>query len=342
MNTAAPGRLSIVIKTYNEEAKIARAIDSALAAADELVPLRVEVVVADSCSSDRTVEVASRPAVRVVRLAHAQQRGCGIGVQLGYAATAGEWIYLMDGDMALEPGFLPAALAELQSDAGLAGVGGAVHDEHIGNAFDRIRVNNRSATRVGEVRWLVGGGLYRRAAIDAAGGYAADRNLKGYEEAELGLRLHAAGFRLKRLERRAVRHLGHDMSTWALLRRHWRSRRAMSAGVLLRSSFARPWFGAALRINLHPLATLAWWLLLFAVSAFAAPSWRALGWSAWAAASLLGVVALAAMKRDLRHALASVVSWHYTAAAMLIGLFTRQEDPRKPVDFVVCHDGAGR
>ena len=93
-----PGLLSIVIKAFNEEKKIARAIESALTAADELAPLRVEVVLADSLSSDNTVAVASRYTVNIVQLCHAQDRGCGAGVQLGYEWARGEWVYLMDGD----------------------------------------------------------------------------------------------------------------------------------------------------------------------------------------------------------------------------------------------------
>ncbi|MEJ6002094.1 glycosyltransferase family 2 protein [Paucibacter soli] len=315
--------LSVVIKAYNEEAKIARALESALAAARELAPLPVEVVLADSCSQDRTVRIARDYPVRIVQLLHAEDRGCGAGVQLGYAAARGEWVYLMDGDMALAPGFLPAALACLQADPGLAGVGGGVIDERVANGFDLIRVRNRSGSVAGEQPWLEGGGLYRRAAIDSAGGYAADVNLKGYEEAELGMRLGAAGWRLRRLAREAVRHVGHDADTFTLLRRHWASGRAFSAGVMLRQALGKPWLARTVYLHRHPLALGLWWLALPLLAWFGA-----LGFALWLAAGLVVALLLVLVKHSLHHAGVSLLSWHYALAAIVRGWFEPRRDPQ--------------
>ena len=331
------GLLSVVIKTYNEEDKIGRAIESVLALADEVSPLRLEVVVADSCSEDATVVVASRYPVRVVRLRNPSDRGCGAGVQLGYEWAHGEWVYLMDGDMRLQPGFLCAALQRLAQDAALGGVGGGVADDRVINGIDRIRVNNRSGQLGGELPWLEGGGLYRRSAIGRAGGYAADRNLQAYEEAELGLRVRHAGFRLLRLDRVAVSHQGHAMSTWALMRRHWRSRRAMSAGMLLRMALPMPWRGAVVRMLAHPLATGGWWLALMVgclLPGLAVSTWLAV----WLSLSGLAVLALALHKRDAAHALVSVASWHYALAAIVIGWSARLQPPGTPIEAELLQD----
>lgn len=339
---ATPGLLSIVIKAFNEEAKISRAIESALAASAELAPIPVEVVVADSRSVDDTVAVARRYPVRLVQLAPGEDRGCGIGQQLGYAWSRGDLVYLMDGDMVLAPGFLREAVAVLESNPRLAGVGGAVRDERIANGVDRIRVNNRSGMRTGAVKWLVGGGLYRRAAIDAAGGYAADRNLKAYEEAELGLRLCAAGYDLQRLPREAVSHLGHEVGTWALLKRHWRSRRAFSAGVLLRSALRTPWLPDVLRMHVHSLATMVWWLLLaFGVVMLPKEAQGAM-FIAWLLVSVTIFGLLALLKRDVNHAVTSVCAWHYGVAAILVGLFEPMQDARLPVQGLLLHDGVSK
>lgn len=330
------GLLSIVIKAYNEEKKIGRAISSALAAALEVAPLRVEVVVADSLSTDGTVAVATQYPVRVVQLQEPQDRGCGTGVQLGYEWARGEWVYLMDGDMALAPGFLSHALQQLQSDGSLGGVGGAVVDLQMANGFDRIRINNRSGRMQGDQPWLEGGGLYRRAAIQQAGGYAANRNLLAYEEADLGLRLRDAGFRLLRLDRQAVGHEGHAMGTWALMRRHWRSRRAMAAGMLLRMSMGQPWRWRVVRMLAHPIATGAWWLLLGLGLLW--PGVPGFAWAGvWCALSLLAVLLLALRKRDPLHALISVGSWHYTLAAMVLGWFQPFEPLGKPIPARLLH-----
>jgi glycosyltransferase involved in cell wall biosynthesis len=322
---AASPRLSIVIKAYNEEAKIASAIESALGVEAHVSPL--EVVVADSASTDRTVEIASRYPVRVVQLERPSERGCGIGVELGFRHARGEYVYFLDGDMVLYPDFIVSALDVLVSDPGLGGVGGLVQDTRIANDIDRIRVNNKAVTRPGECRWLEGGGLYRRSAIESAGGYAANRNLKGYEEAELGMRLRNAGWRLTRLTKIAVSHTGHDANTWQLLGRHWRSRRAMSGGVLLRSALGQRWLPEVCSILKYPLVIIAWWAIVLPLVLWLPLPWMKPALAGWLALPLVAFLAVWLKKRDPRHALLSIVDWHYSALATLIGFFSARQRP---------------
>jgi len=335
-------RLSIVIKSLNEEQKIADAIESALAVGKE-IGRPVDVIVADSLSSDGTVGLACRYPVRVVQLADVADRGCGAGVQLGFQHALGEYIYLLDGDMKLVPGFMPRAIDALAMDSQLAGIGGVIEDTRIHNDFDRYRVDRRMPSATGEVRWLEGGGLYRRRAIEEAGGYAADRNLKGYEEAELGMRLRHSGWRLKRLHQPAATHTGHALGTLSLLRRHWYNRRAMSAGVLLRGAVGRPWLPDAARLLVHPLATLCWWLCLVPLSALSNEAWQGTLLAAWGCVAGLALLALWMRKRKLRHVVISILMWHYVAAAILLGLFERRVPPTRPIlAHLVCdHVQAG-
>ncbi|HEY0885382.1 MAG TPA: glycosyltransferase, partial [Ramlibacter sp.] len=68
--------VSIIIKAFNEEKNICAAIESSLAAAAEVGG---EVILADSNSTDRTVELASRYPIRIVQLVHSHERCCGAG-----------------------------------------------------------------------------------------------------------------------------------------------------------------------------------------------------------------------------------------------------------------------
>lgn len=330
--------LSIVIKTLNEEQKIALAIRSALAVESE-IGKPVEVIVADSVSTDRTIDIAASYPVRVVQFANPAERSCGAGVQLGYQFARGDYIYFLDGDMEIAPGFMSQALGELAANPKLAGVGGYVEDTQIQNDVDRIRVNNRAVSSAGLAKWLEGGGLYRRMALDSAGRYAADRNLRGYEEAELGMRLRHAGWQLVRLPLKAVAHTGHDLGTLELFRRHWRSRRAMSAGVLLRSALGQSWWADAVRMLIHPLITLAWWLG-FMIIAMAGETVRNPLLPVWSALAVLALLGLTLRKRDLRHAMVSVFSWHYCAAAILAGLTEPSTPPTRPIEARLLFDNA--
>jgi len=329
--------LSVVIKALNEEAKIAQCLQSVI---DELqhLALPAEVILSDSISTDRTVEIAAAFPVKVVQFEQLADRGCGAGVQLGYQHAKGRFVFFLDGDMVLQAGFLAAGLAALKADSALGGVAGLMVDAEVRNAFDAHRVNAAVSSVAREESVLNGGGLYRREAIEQAGAYAANRNLKGWEEADLGMRVRAAGWRLRRLAVPAVIHDGHQRSTWALLAGMWRSGRAFSSGVLIRQALGKPWLGAVLRHLAHPLATLCWYLLgglcaVFSLLTEPGPgsSMRPGALELWAYASVLGFAGLCLLKRGLRPALLSLVLWHYWLMAILRGLFEPLRSPLEPI-----------
>lgn len=327
--------VSITIKAFNEERNIGRCIESAIAALSEL-PNPSEIIVADSVSADRTVEIARRYPVTVVQFQSAAERGCGAGVQLGFQHSCGDFVMLLDGDMEMLPGFLPLALERLANEPKLAGVAGLVQDTTVRNAFDRRRVERGVINRPrNSAPWLSGGGLYRREAILAAGGYAADRNLKAWEEAELGLRLTAAGWSLERLEHPSTLHTGHPLGTGQLLRSLWRSRRLMANGVLIKQAIGNPWMFKALRMLIHPLCVILVWfgaVISVGVSVIT-QSWQ------WAAGYMLAVSCLAlllvAYKRSVKQTLLSLSLWHIMAAALLLGLREKVVPPGEPIRSLV-------
>ena len=118
--------VSIIIKTLNEEQRIAAAIESALAA---LPDEQVEVIVSDSGSTDRTVEIASAYPVRVVQIEAPARASCGLGPQLGFQYSTQPFVGLIDGDMIIEPDFFPAALQYMADHPEAGGVTGHVVDQ---------------------------------------------------------------------------------------------------------------------------------------------------------------------------------------------------------------------
>jgi glycosyltransferase involved in cell wall biosynthesis len=85
---------SIYILTYNEEIDIAECIESAL--------LSDDVIVVDSLSHDRTVEIAERYPVRVVPHAfesHGKQRTW----MLEQVETKYDWVYILEADERMTP-----------------------------------------------------------------------------------------------------------------------------------------------------------------------------------------------------------------------------------------------
>jgi hypothetical protein len=112
---APAARLSILMPCYQLAGTIAANIDRVVAATS--AEAGVEVVVADDGSTDGTREAAERaaarhPNVRVV--ANPENAGKGRVLQRAFAASSGEIVVFLDGDLDLPPEQVPAMVAELR------------------------------------------------------------------------------------------------------------------------------------------------------------------------------------------------------------------------------------
>lgn len=336
-------KISIIIKALNEEHNIARCLRSALAAV-EAVDGGGEVILADSLSSDRTVDIAREFPVRIVQLTRAEDRCCGVGADLGYRVAVGEFLYILDADMTLSPDFLPVALREFDRDPGLAGVGGRIKEMHIDNAEFRGRASQKLAHfEPGPVDRLNMGGLYRRAAVDALG-YLTNRNLHSFEEYELAARLRASGWSLRRIDVLAAQHYGHTDSSMRMLLRRWRSRYAWGLGELLRESVGHPHLPLVLRevrLVRQCLAVYLWW----GSALVAAIAWSVGFASGWlvAAVGLLPLIVTSVKRRSLNDGLYVLVFNNMYALGLLAGVLSKQRGrPEEAPPTRLCGSGDGQ
>lgn len=332
-------RVSIIIKALNEEKRISATIESALRA---VACVGGEVVLADSCSTDRTVELAQRYPIRIVQLAHANERCCGVGPQLGYQHSRGEFVYILDGDMQMLEGFLEPALAFMAEHDDVAGVGGRVVEKNTESLEYRARSERISAHESpGSVDRLDGGGLYRRSAIEDAG-YFSDRNLHSYEEFDLAIRLRALNWRLWRLPVDVANHFGHDSPPYRLLMRRWHSRYICGLGELVRAASGQKQLhrvvGGLRELRLYTIV-LAWWAVLISVPFWSVPAAARLVY--FCTIFLAPVLMMTWRKRSFTKALYSVVSWCFNAAGMVRGLLRTQRPAREAISSRVLQEPAG-
>ncbi|WP_373018200.1 glycosyltransferase family 2 protein [Thiomicrorhabdus sp.] len=325
MNTDTPSQtcvVSIIIKALNEEKRIATAIESALQAVDSVGG---EVILADSYSTDRTIEIAERYPIKIVQLANPNERCCGIGPQLGYQFARGKFVYILDGDMQMLPDFLPKALEFMRKTPQAGGVGGQVIEMNTQSLEFLARVE-RAAHHMqpGLVDRLDMGGLYRKSAIDSVG-YFSNRNLHSYEELDLAVRLRSKNWKLYRIESEAVRHWGHDAPPYQLLTKRWKTRYINGLGEVLRAAIGKPHLKLLLKdikeLRIY-LATIVWWLVLI-VTLFLPLNWG----STLALFSLIAIAPIGLMsirKKSFSKALYSVISWNFNAAGLIRGLFSSQ------------------
>ena len=338
-NADSPCPVSIIIKALNEEDCIAATLESALRAVQVVGG---EVILADSCSTDRTVEIARGYPVRIVQLVHPNERCCGVGPQLGYQSARGEFIYLVDGDMQLVDGFLEQALAFMRSHPDIAGVGGRVLEMNLDNPEYQTRNERWALEKSGASGRLDCGGLYRRSAIMAVG-YFSDRNLHSYEEFDLAARLRTLGWGLWRLPVDAVSHYGHTTQPYQLLWRRWHSGYLWGLGEMLRASARGP--QQRLRLALQEVreirlytAVLMWWLVLLALLWL--PASATVRAAAMATLLLAPVALMTWRKRSLARGLYAVTAWCFNAAGMVRGLLQKPRFSQPIADSRLLQDAS--
>ena len=322
--------VSVIIKALNEERHISAAIESAMRA---LKGVDGEIIVADSASSDRTVEIALRHPVKVARLARAQDRSCGVGPQLGYQYIKGKYVCLIDGDMVLDENFIARGLEFLEREPKVGGVGGLIAENNVVNLEFKRRVKRGAPNQsAGPVDRLNGGGLYRRSAI-AASGYFSDRNLHAREEYDLATRLRTVGWRLYRLNQPFVSHYGHTENAYRLLWRRLRNGYLRGSGEVLRAALGKPHLrlvvGELRELRLW-LAVCLWWLAIAATFRLAPNA--VIGGAVALCLAICPFALMSLRYRSFQLGVYAVVAWNFHALSAVMGFLHRRVPPDRWID----------
>ena len=101
-------RISLCMIVKDEEECLGRCLDSVKALADEMI-------IVDTGSSDRTVEIAESYGAKIYH--HPWQGSFSEARNYGLQFATGDWILQLDADEALEPSDIPAIREAVQSDA---------------------------------------------------------------------------------------------------------------------------------------------------------------------------------------------------------------------------------
>lgn len=321
-------KIVVGIKALNEADHIAASLESALAAIAALGPdWEGEVILADSGSTDRTIEIASAYPITILQLARREDGCCGAGAQLAFQQAEGDYFYLLDGDMMLDRDMLVRGVAALEGDVRLAGVGGNVIEQNLSGQEFQVRMQKAKAFE-GDVDRLDCGGLYRMTALREAG-YLADRNLHSFEEFDLGARLIARGWKLARIDHPGVYHYGHTTDGYRLLLRRLQTGYAGGLGEILRGAMGR----AHLRIiatRLRPLQMAAVVILWWAALAVSLLTGR---WLMLAVLLILPLAFLGWRRRSLRLGLYSYATCNVLAIGLVTGFVRARISPDTPLAF---------
>lgn len=192
--------LSIIIPCKNEEKYIKKCLDSILEQIKDMP--QTEVLVIDSVSSDKSMEIAKQYPIGIIQLRENWFSSPASARYLGCLNTSGEYIFVIDADMELVSGFIKKAIAFMQKNPTVAGVAG-IGTEYYGDGSMLENMYQR-ANRIKKVDFLGGAALFRRNMLERSGFF--NPFLKAEEEQELCFRLSKLGFTLFSLPYPMIKH----------------------------------------------------------------------------------------------------------------------------------------
>jgi GT2 family glycosyltransferase len=209
--------VTAAIPCYNGASFLGGAIESLLA---QTRPAE-EILVIDDGSTDGSVEIARNYPVALVQ--HGNNRGLAAARNTAISRAQCDIIAFLDVDAVAAPDWLEVLLSGYEPHIG--GVGGQGIEANIHSLADRWRQAHASQNhgqRPKEVEYLVGLCMsFRREALERVGGFDLAFRTNG-EDMDIGMRLTAAGYRLRYVPEARVYHqrtddeasLKRTMSAW--------------------------------------------------------------------------------------------------------------------------------
>lgn len=189
-------RLGVVIIGRNEGDRLRRCLES-------LKPLWAHCIYVDSGSSDGSVDLVRSLGIRVHSLDQASPFNAARARREGFDSLAAadasmQYVFFVDGDCEVQPGWLPAGVQVLQCEQGVAVVCGRRRERHPQcSVFNRL-CDLEWAKPTGDVESCGGDAIMRVSAYQQVGGF--DPTVTAGEEPELCQRLRTAGWSIRRTD----------------------------------------------------------------------------------------------------------------------------------------------
>lgn len=220
-------KITFVVPALNEESCIRQCLDSIFRELEEK-EYRVEVIVVDNGSTDRTAEyVRTFPAALLV---NEPKKGLSNARQAGYLAATGDLIANVDADTRLTPGWIDKVLNEFSKNSNLVALSGPFIYYDVSPVIRILARNyyylayivyflNRFVFNLSSM--LQGGNyIIRKSALDKLGGYDLKYDFWG-EDADMARRLHPLG-KVKFTFRLPIYSSGRRLAEEGILKTGWK------------------------------------------------------------------------------------------------------------------------
>lgn len=165
-----------------------------------------EVIYVDSGSTDGSTAAAKAAGAQVVELDPSVPFTAARARNAGVAALTNEYTFLqfVDGDCALDPGWIPTAVSFLKDHPDVAVVCGRRRERFPDSSVYNRMCDEEWNTAIGQAKSCGGDSMMRSDAFEAVGGF--NSKLIAGEEPELCVRLRAKGWKIWRIDAEMTLH----------------------------------------------------------------------------------------------------------------------------------------
>ncbi len=280
---------SIVIPVFNEEKTLGTCLDSIFSAKPFV---DFEVIIVDDCSTDDSLQVASRFPAKIIR--QERKAGPSLARNAGAASARGSFLVFTDADCVFPPD-LPANTARRLLDEKLLLLGGTYQTESVDGTlvadFHALMAHYYETRKVRPDYLAAHYLVIDRELFRRIGGFRRTRSvgrLAACEDLELSRRLAEAGFKLRIYPELAVKHYFH-FGLWRSLRNSFRKSRQWVVYLQGEGRLSADTGVASFELK----ATAA--LLILVMAGLAG-----LIWNWWGSVTILaGLVAMAVVNREM-------------------------------------------
>lgn len=184
-----PPKVSVVIPCFNHGEFLPEAVASVTAIDRNDVEL---IVVDDGSTDDRTAKEMAALAARGIHVIHQKNKGLAAARNAAIAASRGEYIFPLDADDRVRPGYIDHGIRILDSNPKIGVVYGDM--EFFGTRTGRWVSGPFDLSRIMQENYIACAAVFRRVIWEQNGGYDGTMPVQGFEDWDFWLGAHERGW----------------------------------------------------------------------------------------------------------------------------------------------------